>query len=163
MSGSNLDNLPNEVIHRILVFVSRGECQQDRKIDMKNIRLASRKLSIVACAFLVSSTTVCLNSNSLSRFEQLCDHPLFSQCIKSVEINAAYYDVRLSQDRDLYRDHCGSALARILTLAELNAALSGDASCDSDSLLTQQIFKKSPPEASLYDSVASLIRQIDLL
>ncbi|EHY54797.1 hypothetical protein HRR90_008376 [Exophiala dermatitidis] len=121
MSGSNLDNLPNEVIHRILVFVSRGECQQDRKIDMKNIRLASRKLSIVACAFLVSSTTVCLNSNSLSRFQQLCDHPLFSQCIRSVEINAAYYDVRLSQDRDLYRDHCGSALARILTLAELNA------------------------------------------
>lgn len=126
MSGHQFETLPNEVIFRIISFVSQTEAGSGSGLGNGNrnaiqaIRLVSRRLSMIAARFLITATRVRLSSESLSRFEQLCSHPTFNQCIKRVEINVAYYDINLAQDRDLYSEHCEPRLARILRLVELS-------------------------------------------
>lgn len=131
MLGREFESLPNEVIFRIIFFISKATSRPSSRNSIQDIRLVSRKLSIIASQFLITATRVRLSSESVSRFEQLCNKPEFNKYIKQVEINVAYYDIGLARDRDIYSEHCEPRLARIFRLVNLSIPPPGSGQEDS--------------------------------
>ncbi|OCK84760.1 hypothetical protein K432DRAFT_378310 [Lepidopterella palustris CBS 459.81] len=103
-----LELLPTETLSHCFSYLRFS------KPDIKNLRLVSRRCAAVSSPFLIQSACVYISSNSLSRFEELCQHPVFRKSIKSVQINVSYYDAKLAEDLGTFGAHCGAILFRNL-------------------------------------------------
>jgi hypothetical protein len=131
----NLLDLPNELLSQCFCHLRKVEkwgtrelrnarlVSKQRKVqqrgnndDIQNVRLVSKHCNAISSPFLISSATIYITSASLAHMEELCDHPVFSQSIKEVEINCSYYDKCMAESIGLYGAHCGFTLFRDLEM-----------------------------------------------
>jgi hypothetical protein len=116
-------DLPNELLSQCFRHLKHdgdfsGWISPESKLDIQNVRLVSRRCNAVSAPLLISSTQVNISSASLSHFEELSRHHIFSKSIKQVEINVSYYDACLAKDPHLFAKHSSNELLRTLSSIE---------------------------------------------
>lgn len=123
MPQTTIQNLPTEILDRILFYVT--DCSDEgasaTQTSIKNLRLVSRRFKEVTRLVVSDKLTVCLATKSLSRLEGLALHPEFRECITNVTIDLSYYDIQLVEDIDCFGEHMSAELFRALELAERRA------------------------------------------
>uniref|UniRef100_A0A8H7TW61 F-box domain-containing protein n=1 Tax=Bionectria ochroleuca TaxID=29856 RepID=A0A8H7TW61_BIOOC len=106
----NILNMPEETLYCIFEFVEgflwdfpELECGATR--DIKNCRLTCQAFNRVSERFFLRSVSVDLNASSLSRFNDISNHPTISKSIQSIRAILHFYDTTLGdslQDFILY-------------------------------------------------------------
>lgn len=106
--------MPNELLSRCFGYLKvehvQGCLETSSERDIQNVRLVSQKCNALRFSLLISSARVFITSYSLSHFEELSQHPVFSKSIKAVEINGSYYDSCVTNDRGPFAQHNSARL-----------------------------------------------------
>ncbi|CAH0022441.1 unnamed protein product [Clonostachys rhizophaga] len=118
----NILDMPEEILYCIFEFVEgflrdfpEFECGASR--DIKNCRLTCQAFNRVSERFFLRSVSVDLNASSLSRFNDISNHPTISKSIQSIRAILHFYDTTLGdslQDFILY--NAGALYDRAETL-----------------------------------------------
>ncbi|KAK7211558.1 hypothetical protein V2G26_018736 [Clonostachys chloroleuca] len=106
----NILDMPEEILYCVFEFVEgflrdfpEFECGATR--DIKNCRLTCQAFNRVSERFFLRSVSVDLNASSLSRFNDISNHPTISKTIHSIRAILHFYDTTLGdslQDFILY-------------------------------------------------------------
>lgn len=102
MSQSTIETLPVELLTKIFSHVSEDEGEGSPKLSIKAARLVSHKFNQIGSSFLFDRVTVHMTSTSLTSLEEICQHPKFSKFVTHVDIDLAYYDIRLAQNLESF-------------------------------------------------------------
>ncbi|POS76714.1 hypothetical protein DHEL01_v204899 [Diaporthe helianthi] len=99
----SISDLPNEVLDKIMLQVSRQAHKSDGTDpsldvssavtnDLKNVRLSCKALDAAASRYLIKRVKVHVSQGSLAHLEEICEHPLFSKGVRIIHICLAQYD-----------------------------------------------------------------------
>lgn len=111
-----ITDLPNEILHKIFSYLSGGNKWRDvnktmwdfsstSKVDIKNVRLSCKQLSIIASTHFMDHVTVVLSHSSLENFERISNHPDIRYGVQAVRISLAQYDDAITSLEDFARYH----------------------------------------------------------
>jgi hypothetical protein len=109
--------LPLEILQTIFFHLERDGGKEGQSF-IQQCRLVSRQFRDAASPFLITKAHVRVTSNSLSRLERLCNHPMYSKSISEVTIYLSCYDPKLSADRSLYLRNISTILFQYLEIRE---------------------------------------------
>ena len=95
---AGFQNLPIEILAHSFTYLRKP----DELDDIRNIRLVSKRCNEVAFPLLMSFVRFYITSESLTRLQEIAQHPVFRKSIRSVEMNVSFYDRRLAISRRLF-------------------------------------------------------------
>ena len=105
-------SLSNELLSYCFVFL------EPSKSNIGNLRLVSKRIHANASPFLITNIHVSLEHESIRELTALSEHPVFSRCIKSVELDVSYYDKVLVESLARFAEHNASDMGNTLDLME---------------------------------------------
>ncbi|KAH6960057.1 hypothetical protein BKA56DRAFT_600351 [Ilyonectria sp. MPI-CAGE-AT-0026] len=113
--GTTIGALPSELVHGIFSRV-------DEQKTIQQSRFVSQKFNEVASRYLITTTHVRMSSESISKLEEFCNHPVLSKSITNVKIILSCYDANMANNRALYMQDCDTRLFERIEILELNNA-----------------------------------------
>ncbi|EXL91974.1 hypothetical protein FOIG_14857 [Fusarium odoratissimum NRRL 54006] len=108
-SAVDIQSLPSEVLRNILFSVRNEKNGQG---SIKECRLVSHCFNNAASPLLLTEVSVCLTSESFTRLEDICYHPIFSKSVQKVSIVTSYYETELACNRPLFMLEAKARLLR---------------------------------------------------